>query len=192
MTEVCVHLVLDPPLLGEKISWLGGFDKEFSQLLKTFATLKQSSYLAVDLGNPHVVLNVASVQDPNFFALGASAQKIPPLLGINLTLYQELGDVKMSADKQTSRLLKVLGGSGKFSETLSAKTWERGVGPTGACGTAACAVALAHLHSGFSDREKWVLVEMPGGSIAVRQKDADGPISLAGPALRVFTGVVDI
>ena len=67
--------------------------------------------------------------------------------------------------------------------------WERGAGYTLASGTSAGAVAAVLIHMEVTGRS--VQVQMPGGSLAVRQKGS-GELVLAGPAQRVFSARIDL
>ena len=68
---------------------------------------------------------------------------------------------------------------------ITVRTWERGSGPTHACGTGACAVCVAGAVTGRTERE--VTVTLPGGDLDVRWAD-DDHVHLTGPAEEVFTG----
>jgi len=106
--------------------------------------------LLVDLGNPHAVVEV---QDPLDANLGQQARKFD---GFNFELVAV----------------------GPGPDELSMRVWERGVGETQACGTGACAAAVAAHHWGLvGDR---VTVRQPGGALHV----VLGPeqITLTGPA----------
>jgi len=66
--------------------------------------------------------------------------------------------------------------------------WERGAGPTKACGSGACAVA-AHTYAELeADYGEWIEIKMPGGLLWVRQKEKDEPIELMGPTEMTFSG----
>lgn len=67
-----------------------------------------------------------------------------------------------------------------------ARVWERGAGPTQACGTGACAVAVAGALTGRLGRR--AVVELPGGELAVSWREDDGHIELSGPAAEVCSG----
>jgi diaminopimelate epimerase len=68
---------------------------------------------------------------------------------------------------------------------------ERGVGETRSCGTGACAAALAvRTWAGSGAPDVWV-VDVPGGSLRVRVLPS-GNVELAGPAVLVATGEVDV
>ena len=68
---------------------------------------------------------------------------------------------------------------------LSARVWERGVGETMACGTGACAIAVASRLQGFTGNE--VDITLPGGVLSISW-DANGPVFMEGPATDVFDG----
>lgn len=68
---------------------------------------------------------------------------------------------------------------------LTARVWERGSGETLACGTGACAIAVAAQLSGHcSDK---VEITLPGGTLRI-QWDGKGEVMMEGPATEVFTG----
>lgn len=68
------------------------------------------------------------------------------------------------------------------------RTWERGAGETWACGTGACAVAVAGVLSGRTDRR--LLVHLRGGDLRIewRPEDEGGTVLKTGPAVTVFEG----
>ena len=69
---------------------------------------------------------------------------------------------------------------------VRSRVWERGVGETLACGTGACAIAVASRLHGLTDSP--VNVQLPGGSLVI-EWDGKGDVFLSGPAEYVFTGV---
>ncbi len=71
---------------------------------------------------------------------------------------------------------------------LEIKVWERGSGATLACGTGACAclVASSMLKLSSSDVE----VKLPGGTLNVKWIDHDQTVTMIGPAIKVFEGLV--
>lgn len=73
--------------------------------------------------------------------------------------------------------------------TIRMRVWERGSGETQACGTGACAVALAAVTAGFTDRK--VNVILPGGTLKIEILP-DNKILMTGPATTVFRGSVNI
>ena len=68
---------------------------------------------------------------------------------------------------------------------LDARVWERGSGETLACGTGACAIAVAARLSGICDDK--VDIKLPGGTLTI-EWDGTGEVFLEGPAIEVFTG----
>ena len=68
---------------------------------------------------------------------------------------------------------------------LTARVWERGSGETLACGTGACAIAVAARLSGHCGDE--VDITLPGGTLRI-QWDGHGEVMMEGPATEVFTG----
>ncbi len=70
--------------------------------------------------------------------------------------------------------------------TVSVEVWERGAGPTLACGTGACAVVVASILKGLTDHE--VTVQLPGGELLIQWNGKDH-IKMTGAATYVFAGV---
>jgi diaminopimelate epimerase len=66
------------------------------------------------------------------------------------------------------------------------RTWERGSGETLACGTGACAVGVAGVLTGRTDRN--VAVHLLGGDLKIEWNEQDGHVYMTGPAVEVFTG----
>ena len=70
---------------------------------------------------------------------------------------------------------------------LKMKVWERGAGPTLACGTGACALVVATVLNNKCDRR--VTVELPGGNLEIEWAD-NSRVYMTGPATLVFSGDV--
>jgi diaminopimelate epimerase len=66
------------------------------------------------------------------------------------------------------------------------RTWERGSGITMACGTGACAVAVAGVLTGRTART--LLAHLPGGDLQLEWRQSDNHVYMTGPAAEVFTG----
>lgn len=71
-------------------------------------------------------------------------------------------------------------------EHLSMRVWERGSGETLACGTGACAVAVAAILNGLAKQE--VTVSLLGGDLTIKWEGGDSPVYMTGPATEVFNG----
>jgi diaminopimelate epimerase len=71
---------------------------------------------------------------------------------------------------------------------LDLTVWERGVGFTLACGTGACAAAVAAVETGRAERDRAITVHLPGGPLTIRVGAAGAPLAMTGPAHHVFDG----
>ena len=69
---------------------------------------------------------------------------------------------------------------------LRMRVWERGSGETLACGTGACAAAVAAVVTGRSDRQ--VTLHLLGGDLEIHWAEADNHVAMTGPAEYVFRG----
>jgi diaminopimelate epimerase len=121
----------------------------------------------VNVGNPHAIF---WVEDVNAYDL----PRFGPLLE-NHPLFPERANISLAH----------VTGPG----ALTLRTWERGAGLTKACGTAACAAAVAAARAGFVGRD--VTVTLPGGNLFISWTDANR-ILMTGPAELEFTGEVEI
>ncbi len=76
------------------------------------------------------------------------------------------------------------------ADTLRVRVWERGSGITLACGTGACATAVAAAVCGLSSRRSTIV--MDGGTLHIHWDAASGHVFLTGPAAFVFDGTIEI
>lgn len=133
----------------------------------------------VSMGNPHMVvfephdggsrktLTERDVQETNLPWLGPLFETHPAFLNRMNVHFAGMDDGR------TDRIVM--------------RTWERGSGITQACGTGACAVAVAGVLTGRCSRE--VSVELPGGTLDIRWDKRTGHVFMTGPATDVFEGV---
>jgi diaminopimelate epimerase len=129
---------------------------------------RQVHITAVSMGNPHVVL-FDDLQG-QLAELGPRIEKDPRFrAGANVGFAQLRHD-------------------GSVDLTV----WERGVGFTLACGTGACAAAVASVETGRAARHQPITVHLPGGPLRIVVGDAGRPISMTGPARRVFEGELEL
>jgi diaminopimelate epimerase len=119
----------------------------------------------VNVGNPHAIFWVDDVDAHDLARFG-------PLLE-NHPIFPERANISLA--QVTSR------------DTLRLRTWERGAGLTRACGTAACAAAVAAARKKLTGRR--VTVTLPGGALLIEWKD-DDHISMCGPAALEFEGTL--
>jgi diaminopimelate epimerase len=66
------------------------------------------------------------------------------------------------------------------------RTWERGAGLTKACGSAACAAAVAAARTGRAQRK--LTVTLPGGDLLIEWRLSDGHVLMTGPVEYEFEG----
>jgi diaminopimelate epimerase len=71
-------------------------------------------------------------------------------------------------------------------DDVSVRVWERGSGETLACGTGACAVAVAGVLTGRTRRQ--IVAHLPGGDLRLNWSEKDNHVYLTGPAVEVFSG----
>jgi diaminopimelate epimerase len=121
---------------------------------------------ALSMGNPHGVLRVADLDS-------APVQRLGPQLETHPRFPQKanIGFLQV-IDRHQARL----------------RVWERGCGETRACGTGACAAAVAGIRQGWLDSP--VRIELPGGALSIEWRGEGQPVLMTGPALRVFEGQV--
>ena len=74
-------------------------------------------------------------------------------------------------------------------KTLKMRVWERGSGETLACGTGACAVAVASVVNGFCEKDKDIKIHTKGGVLTVKWHKNDN-VYLSGNAVKVFDGEI--
>jgi len=120
----------------------------------------------VDLGNPHLVIEVDDVASCDLADL---YQQINPCFqqGVNLEIVQIL------SDKQ-----------------IKIRVHERGTGETLACGSGACAAVIALNHQSKINHKATVL--LPGGELMVEYQQSNNNIKLTGPARYIFTGEISL
>jgi diaminopimelate epimerase len=111
----------------------------------------------VNVGNPHCLFFVADVDAHDLARLGPKLERH-----------------KLFPERANISLVQVLGPS-----HLKLRTWERGAGLTRACGTAACAAAVAAARRELSGRK--VTVRLPGGDLVIAWREKDGHILMTGP-----------
>ena len=74
--------------------------------------------------------------------------------------------------------------------TLKMRVWERGSGETMACGTGACASAVAAVENGYFQKGEAIQVHLKGGDLTICYTDAQ--VVMQGPATEVFEGVIHL
>jgi diaminopimelate epimerase len=72
------------------------------------------------------------------------------------------------------------------TDDVTVRVWERGSGETLACGTGACAVAVAGVLTGRTQRR--MVAHLPGGDLHLHWSESDNHVYMSGPAVEVFSG----
>ncbi|MBW7458180.1 diaminopimelate epimerase [Paenibacillus sepulcri] len=125
---------------------------------------REFQFTAVSMGNPHCVIYVDDAV--NFdLALWGPKLEVHPLF-----------PRKINVEFVTVR-------SRNFTDM---RVWERGAGPTLACGTGACATVVASVLNGYTDRT--ATVSLKGGDLFIEWNEADNHVYMTGPAAEVFNG----
>lgn len=123
--------------------------------------------LFVSMGNPHCVVFVDDIAAIDVARVGAMGEHLPA--------FPERCNIEFAQLTGT--------------DELRTRVWERGSGITMACGTGACATAVAAAHVGLTSRESDVV--MDGGRLHVRWAE-DDHVMLSGPAEFVFDGEITL
>jgi len=122
----------------------------------------------VSMGNPHCVTYVSDVDRAEVGRLGPAIEHHPAFPSrVNVEFVQPIG-----------------------RERLRQRTWERGTGETLACGSGACAAAVASILRGLV--EPRVAVELRGGTLDIQWQGPGHSVFMTGPAATVFTGSIQI
>jgi len=126
---------------------------------------------AVSMGNPHAVIFGEGIADRDF------ASRYGPLLERNVELFPNRTNVEFATLRD--------GG-------IDVVVWERGCGITLACGTGACATAVAAVLNGLAREDEEIPVRLPGGPLAITVEKGLGRVLMRGPAERVFAGELSL
>ncbi len=124
----------------------------------------EAKVTCVSMGNPHAVIycrDVAKVPLETVGPVLENAPVFPRRINVHFVQVHSAGEATM-------------------------RTWERGSGITLACGTGACAVAVAGVLTGRTGRE--LLAHLPGGDLKLEWSERDNHVYMTGPATEVFSG----
>lgn len=139
-------------------------------IIDTAITVDGNSYniTAVSMGNPHAVTFCDEIESLNL-------EKIGP----------HFEHHEMFPQSVNTEFIRVIDES-----TLQMRVWERGSGETFACGTGACAAAVAAVLNGYCKHDTEITVHLVGGDLFITYKN-DGTVFMRGPATKVFDGVYE-
>tara|TARA_B100000965_G_scaffold279228_1_gene237068 strand:- start:648 stop:1502 length:855 start_codon:yes stop_codon:yes gene_type:complete len=123
---------------------------------------------AASMGNPHMIVFVNKLEEIPFTEWGRYLEKHPTFPNDTNVHFVELIN----------------------NSNIKVKVWERGCGPTLACGTGACACLVVSSKLGKTLNK--ANVYLPGGRLVIEWPNQSGSVYMQGPALKVFSGEVDI
>ncbi len=153
--------VLDPAKIPVNLDGESVINRKISTALGEYAITCSS------MGNPHATVMVSDVQNFDVegvgIAIGGNKELFPE--GVNVGFVQVIDRTH-----------------------LKARVYERGTGETLACGTGACAAAVAAVLNGYCDKDTDISVRLPGGELIVRY--TDDTVYMTGEAQEVFRGTV--
>ncbi len=118
----------------------------------------------VSMGNPHGITFVDEITDALVLGLGPQVERHPAF-----------------PRRVNAEFVRV-----NRPDDVTLRVWERGSGETLACGTGACAVAVAGVLTGRTQRR--VTAHLPGGDLRLHWSEADNHVYMTGPAVEVFSG----
>lgn len=162
---------LIPAQVPVKASVLGLADDRRKAIVAEPLEIKGRSYdiTCVSMGNPHCITFIG--EDVRDFPL------------------EEVGPVfekhELFPERVNTEFINVID-----KDHLRMRVWERGSGETLACGTGACAVAVASYLNGFTGRS--VDIELLGGHLEVVYDEKTNHVFMTGPATEVFSGEIDL
>lgn len=162
---------LIPAQVPVKASVLGLADDRREAIVAEPLEIKGRSYdiTCVSMGNPHCITFIG--EDVRDFPL------------------EEVGPVfekhELFPERVNTEFINVID-----KDHLRMRVWERGSGETLACGTGACAVAVASYLNGFTGRS--VDIELLGGQLEVVYDEKTNHVFMTGPATEVFSGEIDL
>lgn len=122
----------------------------------------------VSMGNPHCIVCVDDVDGLEIEQIGPDFEKHPCF-----------------PERVNTEFIKVLDRT-----TVQMRVWERGSGETWACGTGACAVAVACILNGWT--EESVTVKLRGGDLKIQWDRDKNTVFMTGPATVVFDGEIEL
>lgn len=130
---------------------------------------KEYNVTALSMGNPHAVTFCDDIDNLNLSEIGP---------------HFEHHD--MFPEQVNTEFIRVID-----DHTLQMRVWERGSGETFACGTGACAAAVAAVVNGYCKQDQEITVHLVGGDLFITYK-SDGTVFMRGGAEKVFDGVYEI
>lgn len=152
----------EPILEAEKIPVIS--TEEPVKNLELEAENKKFKFTCVSMGNPHAITIVENTKE-------FDVEKYGKVLEVD----------KAFPKKANIEFAQIID-----RQNINMRVWERGAGETLACGTGACATAVACNLNGLTDRK--VNIELLGGTLNIEWNETDNHVYMTGPAVTVFDG----
>jgi len=172
--HACTLLSLDGEIASVRVAMRPYAIEPEPSLVSSAVPLIEADFPAED--RHHVVGTYISMGNPHFVIFDARQQRAE--------------DVAATIERHPLFPARVNVGLAEQTgpSTLSLRVFERGVGYTEACGTGACAAAAAAVETGRMKRDTPIEVYVPGGKLEIIVRERGSPVSMTGPARRVFSG----
>lgn len=151
-------------------------------LAQVFGNDARYAITCVNMGNPHAVVFLEDLDELTARAFVASPESFD--LESHGAFVE--GNTKLFPEKINAEFAAVSG-----NNRITMRVYERGCGETLACGTGACAVAVAAVLLGRADRNKPIYVDLPGGTLTIAWLP-DNVVGLTGPAETVYSGTIEL
>lgn len=160
-----VTINMGEPIFQRSLIPISGEEQEFARDNILFED-ELHSFIGVSMGNPHAVFEVKDIKNAPLTTLGPYVEKHE--------LFPESVNVEFIECLPHNEINFVV--------------WERGSGVTQACGTGACAAAVAMIQEGKYNRDEPITVHLQGGDLQITWS-SDGDVWMKGPAVTITEGI---
>ena len=159
-----VRVDMGEPILAPKLIPINLLDETSIVNYPIALESRKVNITAVSMGNPHAVIFMDSLEELDIQKSGPKVEHHP-----------------LFPRRTNTEFAQVI------SPThIKMRVWERGAGETLACGTGACATAVAAVLNGKTERK--VTLELLGGNLEIEWSEDDNHVYMTGPAVTVFEG----
>lgn len=158
-----------PILKAEEVPVISGQEEAIAERIEVEG--KEYEMTCVSMGNPHAVVFMKEWEDLDHFAI----EKTGPYFENHVRFPK----------RTNTEFVKVID-----RHTVQMRVWERGTGETLACGTGACATAVACVLNGLTEEE--ITVKLLGGELLIRWDREENTVYMTGPAAVVFEGTAEM
>lgn len=153
-------------LESKKIPVLSNKEKVINE--KVCIASKDYNITCVSMGNPHCIVFLDKIDDLDLEKIGPAFE-----------------NDKMFPERTNTEFIEVID-----KTTIKMRVWERGSGETMACGTGACAAAVAAVLNGYCEIGKEITVKLLGGDLKINYLP-DQTVFMTGPCKFVFEGRIE-